>query len=283
MKKETTLQHFQQLYQIIQNAHTKALHSVNFEQLNLFWQVGAFVDQKIASGSWGDKVVDEFATWLKEKDTSVKNFDRRNIYRMREFFVSWCNVNWSLDSSGLSIVGLSKPQIQATDNEVGKIVVSAKPQLQTTDNEDDIIVVSAKPQLQTTDNEVDKIGVSAKPQLQTTDNEDDKIGVSAKPQLQTMDNEVDKIEVSVKPQLQTPDNEVDIIGVSAKPQLPKIPAWLGTIPWTHHLTILSGTKDIEERAFYILLTEREKYTVKELRRQFASSLYERFLPRSTGP
>lgn len=109
---------------------------------------------------------------------------------MREFFVSWCNVNWSLGSSNLSIVGLSKPLIQ------------------TTDNEDDII------------------GVSAKPQLQTTDNEDDKIGVSA------------------------------------KPQLPKMPAWLGTIPWTHHLTILSGTKKIEERAFYILLTEREKYTVK---------------------
>ena len=203
MKKETTLQHFQQLYEIIQNARTKALHSVNFEQLNLFWQVGAFVDHKIASGSWGDKVVDEFASWLKEKDTSVKNFDRRNIYRMREFFVSWCNVNWSLGSSGLSIVGLSKPQLQTTENEVGKIVVSAKPQLQTT------------------------------------------------------------------------DNEVDKIVVSAKPQLPKMPIWLGTIPWTHHLTILSGTKDIEERAFYILLTEHEKYTVKELRRQFASSLYER--------
>ena len=34
--------------------------------------------------------------------------------------------------------------------------------------------------------------------------------------------------------------------VSAKPQLPEMPSWLGVIPWTHHLTILSGTKDIEE-------------------------------------
>lgn len=167
MKKDTFIQHFQQLYAIIQKARTKALQSVNSEQLNLFWQVGGFVDQKITGGSWGDKVVDEFALWLKEKDISVKNFDRRNIYRMREFFVSWQNVNWTLGSSGLSIV------------------------------------------------------------------------------------------------------------VSAKPQIPEMPSWLGVIPWTHHLTILSGTKDIEERLFYILLTEREKFTVKELRRQFSSSLYER--------
>jgi predicted nuclease of restriction endonuclease-like (RecB) superfamily len=185
MKKDTFIQHFQQLYEIIQKARTKALHSINFEQLNLFWQVGAFVDQKITGGSWGDKVVDEFSSWLKEKDISVKNFDRRNIYRMREFFVSWYNVNWSLGPSGITIMGSSKPQIQITDNEVSKI------------------------------------------------------------------------------------------GVSLKPQLPEMPSWLGVIPWTHHLTILSGTKDIEERIFYILLTEREKYTVKELRRQFASSLYER--------
>ena len=185
MKKETIIQHFQQLYEIIQKARTKALHSVNFEQLNLFWQVGAFVDQKIECGSWGDKVVDEFASWLKEKDITVKNFDRRNIYRMREFFVSWHNVNWTLGSSGLSIV------------------------------------------------------------------------VSSKPQIQTINNEANAIEVSAKPQLQ------------------EMPSWLGVIPWTHHLNILSGTKDIEERVFYILLTEREKFTVKELRRQFASSLYER--------
>jgi len=54
MEKDTILQHFQQLYELIQKARTKALYSVNFEHLNLFWQVGAFIDQKIAGGSWGD-------------------------------------------------------------------------------------------------------------------------------------------------------------------------------------------------------------------------------------
>lgn len=52
-----------------------------------------------------------------------------------------------------------------------------------------------------------------------------------------------------KPQLITSDNEQNTIVVSPKPQLPQLPEWLGGIPWTHHLAILSGTKDIEERVY----------------------------------
>lgn len=62
MKEETIIKHSQQLYEIIQQSRTKALHSVNFEQLNLFWQVGAYIDQKITGGACGDKVVDEFVS-----------------------------------------------------------------------------------------------------------------------------------------------------------------------------------------------------------------------------
>jgi hypothetical protein len=71
MNEETNIKHFEQLYEFIQKARAKAFHNVNFEQLNLFWQVGAFIDQKIIGGSWGDKVVEEFTSWLKEKDPSV--------------------------------------------------------------------------------------------------------------------------------------------------------------------------------------------------------------------
>jgi len=184
--KDTALSHqFQHLYELIQKARNRALLSVNHEQLHLFWQVGAYIDQKLAEGSWGEKVVEQFSEWLKEKDPSVKNFDRRNIYRMREFFLAYHNVSWSMGANGLSIVGSTKPQIETTDNKDDKIVVSAKP------------------------------------------------------------------------------------------QLPDMPDWLGKIPWTHHIHILSACKETEERIFYILLTEHEKYTVKELRRQFKSSLYER--------
>lgn len=74
MGKDTIIQHFQQLYEIIQKARTKALHSVNFEQLNLFWQVGAFVDQ-ISDNEVGKIVVSskpqlpEMPSWLENGTT----------------------------------------------------------------------------------------------------------------------------------------------------------------------------------------------------------------------
>ena len=47
------------------------------------------------------------------------------------------------------------------------------------------------------------------------------------------------------------------------------------LPWSHHLIILSKTKSIEERIFYIRLAIREKYSKRELERQLDSAFYER--------
>jgi len=185
MQDKAIITHFKQLYELIQQARSKAMVSVNREHLNLFWQVGAYIDGKLTEGSWGEKIVEQFADWLKQKDPAIKNFDRRNIYRMRTFFQSYSPIDFNTGKDG------------------GLIVVSVKPQIQPIDNED------------------------------------------------------------------------EVIGVSPKPQLSEIPLWLTKIPWTHHLHILSAAKEAEERLFYILLTDKEKYTVKELKRQLESSLYER--------
>ena len=47
------------------------------------------------------------------------------------------------------------------------------------------------------------------------------------------------------------------------------------IPWSHHLAIMSNSRDKKERLFYIQAIIRERYTSRELERQIKSSLYER--------
>lgn len=47
------------------------------------------------------------------------------------------------------------------------------------------------------------------------------------------------------------------------------------IPWTHHLIILSQGKRPEEREFYVRLTARERWSKRELERQFKAALFER--------
>ena len=49
------------------------------------------------------------------------------------------------------------------------------------------------------------------------------------------------------------------------------------LSWTNNLLILSGSKTIEERHFYLQLAIKNKYSKRELDRQISSSYYERYL------
>ncbi|PHS59249.1 MAG: hypothetical protein COB17_00840 [Sulfurimonas sp.] len=47
------------------------------------------------------------------------------------------------------------------------------------------------------------------------------------------------------------------------------------ISWSNHLLILSAAKSDEERAFYITISIKERYSKRELERQISSGLYQR--------
>lgn len=55
----------------------------------------------------------------------------------------------------------------------------------------------------------------------------------------------------------------------------KVSALLTQLPWTHNLIILSQAKRPEEREFYLRLAIQEKWSSRELERQFKSALFER--------
>jgi predicted nuclease of restriction endonuclease-like (RecB) superfamily len=58
-------------------------------------------------------------------------------------------------------------------------------------------------------------------------------------------------------------------------QSEKVSALLRQIPWTHHLIILGQSKSGKEREFYLRLVAREKWSSRELERQFKAALFER--------
>lgn len=54
-----------------------------------------------------------------------------------------------------------------------------------------------------------------------------------------------------------------------------VSALLRQLSWTHHLIILGQAKLPEEREFYMRMTLREKWSSRELERQFRTALFER--------
>lgn len=66
-------------------------------------------------------------------------------------------------------------------------------------------------------------------------------------------------------QSQTTNNQCDNIASSVMAQL----------SWTHHIEILSSCKTSEEKLFYILMCKKERWSVRDLRRQIKTSFFER--------
>lgn len=55
----------------------------------------------------------------------------------------------------------------------------------------------------------------------------------------------------------------------------KVAPLVRQLPWTHNLIILNQSKRPEEREFYLKLTIQEKWSKRELERQFKAALFER--------
>lgn len=57
----------------------------------------------------------------------------------------------------------------------------------------------------------------------------------------------------------------------------KVSALLTQLPWTHNLIILSQSKRPEECEFYLKMAIQEKWSSRELERQFKTALFERIV------
>ncbi|NMC41857.1 MAG: DUF1016 domain-containing protein [Bacteroidales bacterium] len=170
---------FYEIISLIQSAQAKAYRAVNKELINLYWNIGYYISNKLSTAQWGDKVVDELADYIQKEHPELKGFNRRGLYRMRQFFETY------------------------KDSE---IVSSTRTQLQRIENEKDIIVSPLRTQFEMWD-----------------------------------------IKQTV----------------------------LAELSWTHHRTIFSRCQSIEEKIFYILLSVKENYTVRELDRQISAAVFER--------
>ena len=174
---------FTDIINLIHQSRSNAIKAVNTELINLYWNVGAYIKQRLSVAEWGDKTVDELANFIQRNNPELKGFNRRGLYRMIQFYESYAET---------PIVSSVMTQLQNTENQLNKIVSAVRTQLQF--------------------------------------------------QPQDLRNTL-----------------------------------LAQISWTHHRTIFSRCKTEEEREFYLRMTAKEHYSVRELDRQISASLFERMM------
>ena len=80
---------FAEIEAMIHQARQKIYTAANIALVELYWHVGKYVSHRVASSEWGSGTVDQLAGYLQNKISDLKGFDRRGLYRMKQFFETY--------------------------------------------------------------------------------------------------------------------------------------------------------------------------------------------------
>jgi predicted nuclease of restriction endonuclease-like (RecB) superfamily len=86
MKQNSIDLQFNEITQLINQSRQKALRAVNTALIDLYWQLGRYISEKIASAEWGEGVVADLAKYLAKTQPGLRGFTRDNLFRMRQFY-----------------------------------------------------------------------------------------------------------------------------------------------------------------------------------------------------
>lgn len=121
---------FADIIQLIKQSRTNAIKAVNTELINLYWNVGAYIHKQLYNTSWGEKTVDELAAFIQKNHPELKGFNRRGLYRMKQFYETY---------TSMSFVTPVMTLLQMPVNQENEIVPSAMTQLEMSDIRESIL------------------------------------------------------------------------------------------------------------------------------------------------
>lgn len=77
---------FTEIAALIQERRAKAVRTVNQQLIELYWEVGRILSEKVEKAGWGKAVIDRLANFLKQREPGLRGFSASNLWRMRQFY-----------------------------------------------------------------------------------------------------------------------------------------------------------------------------------------------------
>ena len=77
---------FERVALIIENARENAYRKVNEELILMYQNIGRFLSEQSKETSYGDGYIDSLASFIQDHFPGIKGFNRRGLYRMKQFF-----------------------------------------------------------------------------------------------------------------------------------------------------------------------------------------------------
>lgn len=75
----------------VKDAQARAIKAVNFELVSVYRDIGQIIHEKQSKAQWGTSIVEQLAKDLKNRFPGIKGFSSRNLWRMKDFYLSYCD------------------------------------------------------------------------------------------------------------------------------------------------------------------------------------------------
>ena len=89
MEKEiisTQTDDFENIVSMIKQSQLKAYSSVNWELIDLYFNLGKYISLKVQNSNWGKGVVKELAEYIEHTNPELKGFSDKNLWRTKQFY-----------------------------------------------------------------------------------------------------------------------------------------------------------------------------------------------------
>lgn len=82
-------QDFEKLLHYIQQKQIQVFQKINTALIDLYWELGKILSEKVKNNEWGKSVVTEFAKYITSNAPDIKGFSDKNLWRMKQFYETY--------------------------------------------------------------------------------------------------------------------------------------------------------------------------------------------------
>ena len=82
---------FDEITAIIDRSRERMFRSVNKELIDMYWEIGKYISEKVKVEKWGKSIVEEFSTYIQSQFKGIKGFSAQNMWRMKQFYETYAN------------------------------------------------------------------------------------------------------------------------------------------------------------------------------------------------
>jgi len=80
---------FEHIVDIIRKAREMTIRTINAGLIDLYWEIGRIVSEKVRNNGWGQSIVEELARYINEHYGNPRGFSAQNIWRMKQFYETY--------------------------------------------------------------------------------------------------------------------------------------------------------------------------------------------------